>query len=134
MNKKILIISLFATLMLLVPINSVVGVSDVEEDCSCQVVNRYDLFRVKLLMFKLKVITNTILLRFGHIPQVTEKCQEILDIINSGGLLENFCNAIWDIADYLNQHAHKFPDKGFLYFMFLGIAEYFATLYAIFCD
>ena len=32
MNKKILIASIFATLMLLVPISSVVGVSDVEDD------------------------------------------------------------------------------------------------------
>jgi hypothetical protein len=36
MNKKILIASIFATLMLLVPTTSVVGVSDVEEDCNCK--------------------------------------------------------------------------------------------------
>ena len=40
MNKRILITSLFATLMLMVPMTSVVGVSDVEDDCGCQVVNR----------------------------------------------------------------------------------------------
>ena len=88
MNKKILIATIFATLMLLVPINSVVGVSDVEEDCGCQVVNRYDWFRVKLLSVRLKVVTNILLLRFGHIPEVREKCQEILEIINSDDPLE----------------------------------------------
>jgi hypothetical protein len=88
MNRRILIVSLFATLTLLVPINSVVGVSDVEDDCGCQVVNRYDLFRVKLLMIRLKVITNTILLRFRHIPEIAEKCEEILDVINSNRQLD----------------------------------------------
>ena len=83
MNKKILIASLFATLMLLVPINSAVGVSDVEDDCGCQVVSSSNLVRVKLLMFRLKIITNILLLRFGHIPEIAEKCQEILDVINS---------------------------------------------------
>jgi hypothetical protein len=59
---------------------SVVGVSDVEDDCGCQVVNRYDLFRVKLLLVRIKVITNILLLRFGHIPEIQEKCQEKLDV------------------------------------------------------
>ena len=79
MNKKILIASLFATLILLVPMTSVVGVSDVEEDCECQDVNRYDLFRVKLLLVRIKVITNILLLRFGHIPEVADKCFDILE-------------------------------------------------------
>ena len=88
MNKKILIASIFAILMLLVPISSVVGVSDVEEDCGCQVVNKYDLFRVKLLLLRLKVFTNILLLRFGYIPEIAEKCQEILDVINSNKQLD----------------------------------------------
>ena len=87
MNKKILIASIFATLMLLVPMTSVVGVSDVE-DCGCQVVNSSDLVRVKLLMVRLKVVTNILLLRYGHIPEIQEKCQEILEIINPDNPLD----------------------------------------------
>jgi len=108
MNKKILIASLFATLMLLVPMTSAVGVSDVEEDCGCQDVNRYDLLRVKLLMGKLKVITNILLLRFGHIPEIQEKCQEILDVINSNRQLDNsiICDIlepIWNLLKYIGE-------------------------------
>ena len=108
MNKKILIATLFATLMLLIPISSVVGISDISlnkkiekiednnsitetydnEDCECEVVNRYDLLRVKLLMVRLKVVTNILLLRFGYIPEVAEKCYEILDVINSNRVLD----------------------------------------------
>jgi len=88
MNKKILIASLFATLMLLVPMTSVVGVSDVEDDCGCEVVDRYDLFRAKLLLVRIKVITNILLLRFRHIPEVAEKCHDILAVINSNRPLD----------------------------------------------
>ena len=102
MNKKILIASLFATLMLLVPMTSVVGVSDVEEDCGCQVVNRNDLFRVKLLLVRIKVITNILLLRFGHIPEVAEKCEEILDAINSNRQLDDpiICDNLYQLCEY----------------------------------
>ena len=99
MNKKILIASLFATLMLLVPMTSVVGVSDVNDDCDCQVVNRYDLVRVKLLSVRLKVVTNILLLRFGHILEIQEKSYEILDVINSDGFWDDFCNSIVNIME-----------------------------------
>jgi hypothetical protein len=104
MNKKILIASLFATLMLLVPMTSVVGVSDVEDDCGCQVVNRYDLFRVKLLLVRLKVFTNILLLRFGHIPEVAEKYSEISDIINSNRQLDNpiICDILESILNQID--------------------------------
>jgi hypothetical protein len=74
--------------MLSVPMTSVVGASDVEDDCGCQVVSSSNLVRVKLLMFRLKVVTNILLLRFGYIPEVAEKCEEILDVINSNRLLD----------------------------------------------
>ena len=113
MNKKILIASLFATLMLLVPMTSVAGLSDVEDDCECQDVNRYDLYRVKLLLVRIKVITNILLLRFGHIPEIAEKCSDILENLDLNKLqeppiicaiLESICNQIdyiYDVLDYL---------------------------------
>ena len=103
MNKRILIASLFAILMLLVPMASVVGVSDVEEDCGCQVVNRYDLVRVKLLLVRIKVFTNILLLRFGYIPEVAEKCNEILDVIKSNRQLDFpiICDILEPIYDAL---------------------------------
>jgi hypothetical protein len=88
MKKKILISTVFTTLMLTAPITSVVGISDIEKDCGYQVVNSSDLFRVKLLMLRLKIVTNILLLRFGHIPEVQEQCNEILDVINSNKQLD----------------------------------------------
>jgi hypothetical protein len=78
------------------------------DDCGCQVVNRYDLFRVKLLMFRLKIITNILLLRFGHIPEVAEKCQEILDTINSDSLWDftiicGMLEQIWNQSSYMHK-------------------------------
>ena len=99
MNKKILIASVFATLMLLVPVTSVVGISDVEDDCGCQVVSSSNLVRVKLLLVRLKVITNILLLRFGYILEIQEKSYEILDVINSDGFWDDFCNSIVNIME-----------------------------------
>ena len=87
--KKVWIASIFATLMLIVPITNVAGASEVVDDCGCQPVNKVDYVRVKLLLKRVEVFTNVILSKFGHIPDVTEKCQEvsneikeIRDIIN----------------------------------------------------
>ena len=63
-------------------------VSDVDEDClECQPVNNVDILRVRLLVIRIKAITNVILSRFGYIPEVKEKCEEVLELINSGVLL-----------------------------------------------
>ena len=106
MNKKILIASLFATLMLLVPMTSVIGVSDVEDDCGCEVVSSSNLVRVERLLARLEVYINIILLRFGHIPDVQEKCQEIIDVINSNRQLDfpiicDILESIWNQLNYI---------------------------------
>ena len=52
-------------------------ISDAEEDCGCQPINRAELLRVKLLLIRLEVFTNIILSKFSHIPEIQEKCGEI---------------------------------------------------------
>jgi len=74
---------------------SINNTSNINEDCGCQGVNRVDLLRVKLLLIRLEVFTNILLTNFGHIPELTEKCEEILDIIHSNrGLFNEFICAI----------------------------------------
>ena len=53
------------------------------EDCDCQTKDRLNPIVVMHLMTRLQVVTNSLLSRFGHIPEVKEKCQEVLDEINS---------------------------------------------------
>jgi hypothetical protein len=99
MNKKILITSLFATLMLFVPMTSVVGISDVSlnrkiekiedndtitetydnEDCGCQVVNRSN--------------------------QVTSFICNILDII---------FNNVQKMCDYFHEKANESWEAGYV--------------------
>jgi len=138
MNKKILIASLFATLMLLVPMSSVVGVSDVDEDCGCQVVNRYDLFRVKLLLVRLKVITNILLLRFGHIPEVAEKCYEILENLDINKLWDSpiICDTLYQLSGYFGSwywffnilSTDVFEENPILSNIFNNISMFFAMI------
>ena len=120
MNKKILIASLFATLMLLVPMTSVVGVYDVENDCGCEVISSRNLVRAERLLARLEVYINIILLRFGHIPEVAEKCQEILDVINSNRVLdypilcaeiERLFNKLIDISSILEHYFNEFKNN-----------------------
>ena len=64
-------------------------VSDVDEDCiECQPVNRIDILKVKLLMIRVEAITNVIISKYGHIPEITEKYEEVLDIIDSSRVLD----------------------------------------------
>ena len=86
-------------------------VSDVDEDClDCQPVNRVELLKVKLLLIRIEAFTNIILSRFGHIPEVKEKCEEILDIINSEGLNDIICNILMRIGIFLEELGKKFPE------------------------
>ena len=84
--KKVWIASILTCIILMLPITNVVSASEIDEDClDCQPVSRVDLLKVKLLLIRLKTITNIIKSRFGHIPEIREKCKEasqrIADII-----------------------------------------------------
>ena len=84
--REVWIASIFATIMLMLPLNSVVGaneisknvVSDVDEDClECQTVRKVDILKVRFLLIKIEAFTNIILSKFGHIPEIRKKCGEI---------------------------------------------------------
>ena len=63
---------------------------DVDEDCfECQPVSRVDLLKVKLLLIRLKSFTNVISSKYGYIPEVAEKCEEISDRITGTSLQDN---------------------------------------------
>ena len=76
--KKVWIASILTCIILMLPITNVVSASEIEKDCfECQPVNRIDIMKVKLFLFRTKAITNVILSTFGNIPEIQEKCQEI---------------------------------------------------------
>jgi hypothetical protein len=79
------------------------------EDCNCLEGNRHHPIKIEFLLTKLKVVTNILLLRFGHLPEIKEICQNILDIIGSNrqqdytllcNILENYSNRLE--SRYLN--------------------------------
>jgi hypothetical protein len=53
-----------------------------EEDCDCQEVSNSDFLKIKELLNELKDFTISVMMRFGHMPEVKEKCEELLDGIN----------------------------------------------------
>jgi hypothetical protein len=59
------------------------------EVCDCQEVDKLNPVRVKLLFTQLKIRTNILLKKFGHIPEVKENCNDIFKIINSYNPLAN---------------------------------------------
>ena len=107
---------------------SITSTLDKEEDCiECQVSDGFSLLRAKILLFKVKVVTNFILSsRLGKIPEIKEDCQEILDVINSdkplgGGLICNYVLfPIVVIAQYMTIWA---PPANFIGLMILAILD-----------
>lgn len=66
---------------------SVSTTSDSEDCIDCQVLDGYSLLRVNLLFTRIKAVINFVSYRFGDIPEVKEKYEDIFNIINSNILL-----------------------------------------------
>jgi hypothetical protein len=70
---------------ILTPDEAITSSLSESEDCiECQVSDGISLLRAKILLFRVKVVTNVILSsKLGEIPEIKEDCQKILDVINS---------------------------------------------------
>ena len=131
MNKKILIASLFAILMLMIPMTSVIGVSDVNDNYGCNVISSRNLVRFERLLARFEVYHNTILLKYRNIPEVQEKCQELLDIINSNrkldnsiicAILESIFYKVKDLGLYVLNLSEDYEDNLIMKWIFISLA------------
>ena len=138
--KKVWIASIFATLMLMVPFTNVIGASDTVEDCNCNPISDLQLVRTERLLDRLESRINFILLRYGHIPEVSEKCNEILANINlRPQAFELICDFLLIIyisfgvlIIILQEIASKFDLSGMIYLIFLSMyGSLFASLILI---
>ena len=84
---KVWIASILATLMLVMPITNVVSANEID-DCNCNPISDSQVVRIERLLDKVENRINFILLKYGHIPEVKDKCEEILDIIHSNIVLD----------------------------------------------
>lgn len=87
--KKILIVGLFTSVMLFVPMTSVVGVSGTsqsEEDCGCGIVSNPQLVKVKRLFNRLDVYKKILLLLSKYDPMIVEKSQKFFEIFDTDRL------------------------------------------------
>jgi len=156
MNKKILIGSIIAVAILIgVSFTSVVGYNSVDsnvkaspistvrtsrtidgesKDCNCQDVSRDNLAKAEKLLARLEVYINLILSRYRHISEVAEKCQEILDIINSDGVRDIFCYVLMRIGIRIEELGKKVQDCRFIYFMLELIMIPIVILWNMYCD
>ena len=130
--KKVWIASIFATLMLLVPLTSVVGANEVE-DCNCNpTVSDLQLVIIERLLDRLESRINFILLKYGHIPEVAEKCEEIIGIINSNDLLDIICDFIDILVEYFLAMYEILPYE--LWLLFFMIPSAFVLVFGVmFC-
>ena len=90
--KKILIVGLFTSVMLFVPMTSVVGISDTsqsEEDCGCEIVSNPQLVKVKRLFNRLEIYTKILLLLSKYDPMIVEKSQKFFEIFDTDRFLNN---------------------------------------------
>ena len=119
--KKVWIASILAILMLTVPLTSVVSANEIE-DCNCKPINDIQVVRIERLLDRLESRINFILLKYGDIPEVAEKNEEIydkistlkeinnelklnsslLDFPNICSILDNYFNLLWDIREKIS--------------------------------
>jgi hypothetical protein len=129
--KKIIIIGVIALFIgigfqpaFAIEIESSVDTNEEEEDCDCEEVDSQTLVRVKLLFTQLKVVTNILSKRFGHIPEVKEICNDISGHINSFNplsdypifcaILEHIYLLIWAAAYYVESVIEELEASGLL--------------------
>jgi hypothetical protein len=71
------------------------------EDCDCQETDRLNSYLVKYMITRLEIATNILLSKFGYIPEVKEKCQEVLEGINSidiKGIIQEICDTLFGLS------------------------------------
>ena len=79
--------------------------------------------RIKTLLNHLEVVTNSLKLRYGHIPEVNEKCEELseyIDIINLWGFPIT-CKILVNLIDILMILAGITMGMAILYPIFIGL-------------
>ena len=128
--KKVWIASILATLMLTVPLTSVVSANEVEE-CNCKpTISDLQVIRIERLLNRLESRINFILLKYGHIPEVKEKCEEILDIISSDilwdfpiicSILEHLFDTLWSLYEFLCSILGNHPNNFILHLIIYPI-------------
>ena len=155
-NKKILVGSIIAVAILIsVSFTSVIVYnifkSDVKEsppftirtnraideesnDFYCQNVNRCNVAKTEKLLTILEIYIKLILSRYTHNLEVTEKCQEILDLINSDGLRDIFCDFLMRIGICIEKLGKKVQDCRFIYFMLELMMIPIVILWNTYCD
>lgn len=114
--RKVWIASILTIIMLLVPMTSVVGSGEVE-DCNCNPVNNLQIGRLERLLNRLESSFNYILLKDGNIPEVEDKCKEILSIINSWRPFYLFCIVLYYILGPMLELLEILPRDGLLIYI-----------------
>ena len=84
---KVWIASILATLILMVPMTSAVSANWIE-DCNCNPISDSQVVRIERFFNRLESRINLIMFRYGYIPEIKEKCEEIIDIIHSNIVLD----------------------------------------------
>jgi hypothetical protein len=120
-----------------------------EEDCDCQEIDKINPVRVKLLFNQLKVVSNILLKKFGHNPEVKEQCQKLLELIKSNrksyeppfpifcSILENITISVWETAQNIYDIIDIYTDEGLflkalLLIITLGPIAMFLEIYVTF--
>jgi len=130
--RKVWIASILATLMLTVPLTSVVSANDVE-DCNCKpTISDLQVVRIERLLDRLESRINFILLRYGHIPEVAEKCEGILELIISNDLNSVFCDILEGIVTFFWDFLEVIP-VGLWLILFYLPWSIFAYIWCVFC-
>ena len=87
--------------------------SDVEEDCGCNEVINPKLVFISNLLERVENYVNYIQVKYGYIPDIEEKCNEILTNINLRfQAYELICDFLWDIYEPISSFQELLQEIG----------------------
>ena len=104
--------------------------SDDIEDCGCEENNRISPVRVNYLLKRLEFGTKILISRYGHIPEVNEKGEELLDIIHTiyydfpiiCKIIVPIFEILWELEQWTISVCEKLEDNQILLDIFLYLS------------
>jgi hypothetical protein len=110
------------------------AIDEESKDCNCQDVIGDNSEKNEKLLARIEIYCKIILSRYTHKPEVTEKCKEIMDIVNSDDIWDIFCYVLMRIGILIEKLGEKVPHFGFIFYILELIMIPIVILWNMYCD
>ncbi len=100
------------------------------KDCDCEEVSNKYLNKLEQLLNSLKVYVHLFLFGNRYNSEITNNCQNILDILNSNDFWEDFCDTVGNLVTYLQNLINYY---GGIFKLLTPLFKTLLSIWMIFC-